>query len=247
MNKLEGKVAWITGGGSGIGEAAAVALAQAGAHVVVSGRREVQLAEVVAAISATGGRAEAAPLDVVDAEATMAIADELRDRLGGVDIFMANAGLNVPNRATADLTPADFSRVVDINLNGVMNGVLAVLPHMRAKQEGTIILTSSWAGRFATKMTGSAYNATKHAVVALGQSINMENGEHGIRCTTLMPGEVATPILKTRPQPPSDEDIAKMLKPADMGAIVRFLAEAPPNVCMNEILVSPTRNRIFAS
>lgn len=245
MGALEGKLAWVTGGGSGIGEAAAKALADSGAHVVVSGRRMDELARVVQDITAAGGKAEVAPLDVVDASAAQAIADDLARRFGGVDIFMANAGINVPNRSSAAITPADFARVVDINLNGVMNGVLAVLPQMRAKGSGTLILTSSWAGRHVSRLTGPAYSASKHAVVALSHSINQENGEHGIRCTALMPGEVATPILLSRPVPPSAEDMARMLQPEDLGAIVRYIAEAPPHVCLNEILISPTWNRSF--
>ncbi|WP_319825620.1 SDR family oxidoreductase [Thalassovita sp.] len=245
MGALDGKLAWITGGATGIGEAAAMALAASGAHVVISGRRAEELNRVVDAIRAQGGSAEAAVLDVTDASAVQAVADGLAGRLGGVDIFLANAGMNVPNRASDQLTAQDFARVVDVNLNGVMYGVLAVLPGMRAKGAGTLILTSSWAGRHAARLTGAAYNASKHGVVALAHSINMENGEHGIRCTALMPGEVNTPILDRRPVPVPAEEKARMLQPDDLGAIVRYIAEAPPHVCLNEVLISPTWNRIF--
>ncbi|MGA1234114.1 MAG: SDR family oxidoreductase, partial [Lutimaribacter sp.] len=147
--------------------------------------------------------------------------------------------------AVCAITPADFARITDVNLNGVTNGVLAVLPGMRAQGQGTLILTSSWAGRHPSRVTGPAYSASKHAVVALSHSINQEEGRNGIRCTALMPGEVATPILKHRPKPPSPEDVARMLKSEDLGAIVRYIAEAPPHVCLNEILISPTWNRSF--
>ena len=245
MGTLVGKIAWVTGAGGGIGEASAKALAQAGAHVVLSGRRMEELERVVADIKALGGQAEAAQLDVVDAQATQAIADDLVTRLGGIDIFMANAGINVPNRAVNAITPMDFAKVVDINLNGVMNGVLAVLPQMREKGTGTLILTSSWAGRHPSRLTGPAYSASKHAVVALSHSINQDEGVNGIRCTALMPGEVATPIMQHRPKPPSAEDIAKMLQADDLGSMVRYIAEAPPHVCINEVLISPTWNRSF--
>ncbi|WP_299560663.1 SDR family oxidoreductase [uncultured Sulfitobacter sp.] len=245
MNALQDKTAWITGAGGGIGEASAKALAHSGARVVVSGRRVEELNRVVSEIRAEGGKAEAAPLDVVDVDATLAIAKDLIARHGGIDIFMANAGINVPNRTVDAITPQDFARVVDINLNGVMNGVLAVLPQMRAQGAGTLILTASWAGRYPSRLTGPAYSASKHAVVALSHSINQDEGVHGIRCTALMPGEVATPILESRPKPPSPEDVARMLKAEDLGAIVRYIAEAPPHVCLNEILISPTWNRSF--
>lgn len=245
MGALEGKIAWITGGGGGIGEAAAKALAVSGAHVVVSGRRQEELDRVVSEISSSGGSAEAAVLDVVDAEAAQAIADDLGARHGGVDIHFANAGINVPNRFTDKITAVDFARVIDINLTGVMNGVLAVLPQMRAKGQGTLILTSSWAGRYPSKLTGPAYSSSKHAVVALSHSINQDEGRNGIRCTALMPGEVVTPIFNLRPKPPSEEDQARMLKADDLGDMVRYIAEAPPHMCLNEILISPTYNRAF--
>ncbi len=245
MGTLSGRIAWVTGAGGGIGEASAKALATSGAHVVLSGRRLEELERVAAEIVAAGGKAEAAQLDVVDATATQAIADELIARLGGIDIFVANAGINVPNRAVAQITPTDFAKVVDINLNGVMNGILAVLPQMRAKGEGTLILTSSWAGRHPSRLTGPAYSASKHAVVALSHSINQDEGVNGIRCTALMPGEVATPIMQSRPKPPSPEDLARMLQAEDLGAMVRYIAEAPAHVCINEVLISPTWNRSF--
>lgn len=245
MGSLNGKIAWITGAGGGIGEAAAKALASSGAHVVLSGRRLKEVERVAAEIVEAGGKAEAAQLDVVDAKATQSIADDVIARLGSIDIFMANAGINVPNRSVAEITAADFAKVVDVNLNGVMNGILAVLPQMRAKGEGTLILTSSWAGRHPSRLTGPAYSASKHAVVALSHSINQDEGVNGIRCTALMPGEVATPIMQSRPKPPSVEDLAKMLQADDLGAMVRYIAEAPAHVCINEVLISPTWNRSF--
>lgn len=245
MGVLQGQTAWITGGGGGIGEAGARALAASGAHVVLSGRRLDEVERVAAEITATGGSAEAAALDVVDADAAQSIADDLVSRHGGVDILFANAGINIPNRYTADVTAADFAKVVDINLTGVMNCALAVLPGMRAKGRGTLILTSSWAGRYPSRLTGPAYSSSKHAVVALSHSINQDEGQNGIRCTALMPGEVVTPILNSRPKPPSPEDQAKMLQADDMGDLVRYIAEAPPHLCLNEVLVSPTYNRAF--
>ncbi len=245
MGTLSGKTAWITGGGGGIGEAAAKALAAAGAHVVVSGRRQEELDRVVADIAAAGGAAEARALDVADAAAMKAAADAIAASCGSLDIHVANAGINIPKRSTSIVSPEDFARVVDVNLNGVMYGVIAALPHMRKAGGGTLILTSSWAGRHVSKLVGPAYSASKHGVVALAQSINAEEGAHGIRCTALMPGEVVTPILSSRPKPPSAEDLAKMLQAEDLGATVRFIAEAPPRVCFAEVLIAPTWNRFY--
>lgn len=247
MTALEGQTAWITGGGGGIGEAAAKALAEAGAHVAVSGRRAEELERVVAEIRTAGGSAEAIALDVADRVAMKAAADGIAARNGGLNIHFANAGINVKGRSTDVLTMEDWDRVVDVNLNGVMAGVLACLPHMRAAGGGTLILTSSWAGRHASKLTGPAYNATKHAVVALAHSLNQEEAKNMIRTTALMPGEAATPILQSRPVVPTAAEQAQMLQPEDLGRAVRFICEQPPHVCYNEILISPTRNRLFTS
>jgi len=120
-----------------------------------------------------------------------------------------------------------------------------VLPGMRAKGGGTLILISSWAGRYATRLTGAAYNASKRAVIALNESINDEEGGNGIRSTVIMPGEVATDILKTRPSPPSQAEMDRMLSAEDLGDTIRFVAEMPARACLNEILISPTWNRFY--
>lgn len=182
---------------------------------------------------------------MTDSTAVTQAATQIVESHQRLDIFVANAGMNVPNRAFDKITPEDFARVTDVNLNGVMFGVLAVLPQMRAQGQGTIILTSSWAGRHPSRLTGPAYTASKHAVVALAHAVNQENGELGIRTTALMPGEVRTDILQARPHPPSEADLARMLQPEDLGAIIRYIAEAPSHVCLNEVLISPTHNRSF--
>lgn len=241
MGKLQGKRAWITGGGSGIGAGAALALADAGAEVVVSGRRAEPLQRVADRIAAAGGAARIEPLDVADAGA---VADAAA-RIGDVDILLANAGLNVPKRALFDLTDEDWRRVVDVNLNGVFHPVRAVLPGMKARGGGQVILISSWAGRYPGRLTGAAYNATKRAVIALSESINDEGGAHGIRSTVIMPGEVATEILDKRPKPPSLAERVRMLQVEDLAATVRFVAEMPAHACLNEVLISPTHNRFY--
>ena len=236
MSDLAGKTAWITGGGTGIGAAGARALAEAGCRVVISGRRVEPLEALAAEIGA-----EARALDVADADAVEAAVAEI----GPVDILVASAGLNVPNRALSKLDVAGWDKVVDVNLNGMFYAARAVLPGMRARGGGVLVLVSSWAGRYATRLTGAAYNATKHAVVALSESINDEEGANGIRSTVIMPGEVATDILKSRPVPPSEAQMARMLQAVDLGATIRFVAEMPPRACINEILISPTWNRFY--
>lgn len=242
---LRDKVAWVTGAGSGIGRSGAVELAKGGAIVVLSGRRRDQLDEAAAEIEAAGGRAEAVALDVADKAAVARAAEQILAHHGRVDILVNSAGINLPHRFWRNLTPESFEQIVGVNLNGALYCTHAVLPSMRAKRDGLIINISSWAGRFETYLTGPAYNASKHAMAAMTASLNDEECVNGIRACVIYPGEVATPILKHRPKPPAPEEIARMLQPEDLGRAIRFVAEMPPRVCVNEILISPTWNRFF--
>lgn len=242
---LKGKIAWVTGGGTGIGRAGAEELAAAGAFVVISGRRPAELEEVKAGIAAKGGAAETAPLDVTDKAKVATVGAGIIARHGRIDILVNSAGMNVPNRYWKNQTPDSFESVVSANLQGTLNTIMAVLPKMREQKDGLVINISSWAGRFDPLFTGAAYNASKHAVVALTLHLNMEECVNGIRACVICPGEVATPILKKRPVPPSAEEMARMLQGEDLGRTIRFVAEMPPRVCLNEIVISPTWNRIW--
>jgi NADP-dependent 3-hydroxy acid dehydrogenase YdfG len=239
------RVAWVTGGGSGIGEAGAEALAADGWTVVVSGRRKDALDAVVAKITKSGGKAEAIPLDVSKAADVTKAAEQIVSRHGRIDLLVNSAGINVPKRSWADMELEGWNRLVEINLNGVLYCMRAVLPAMRAQKDGCIINVASWAGRHVSKMPGPAYTTTKHAVLALTHSFNMDECVNGLRACCLSPGEVATPILKLRPVVPSEEEQARMLQSEDLGRTIAFVASMPPRVCMNEILISPTWNRGF--
>jgi NADP-dependent 3-hydroxy acid dehydrogenase YdfG len=116
---------------------------------------------------------------------------------------------------------------------------------MRERKAGLIINIASWAGRFESVMAGGGYTAAKHGMVVMTLSLNHEECANGIRATAICPGEVATPILLERPIPPSAEDMARMLQPEDLGRTIRFVAEMPAHVCVNEILISPSWNRSF--
>lgn len=245
MSSLNGKLAWITGAGTGIGLAGAQALAAAGATVVMSGRRAELLQAEADKIVAAGGRAEVEPLDVADAEAVDAVAARILGRHGRIDILINSAGLNNPDRFWKSQTVAGWRDVVGINLDGTFYTVRAVLPAMRAQRDGLVINISSWAGVHHPKLTGAAYNASKHAVVALTETINIEEGVNGIRACAICPAEVATPILDRRPVPPSAQDRARMLQADDLGATIRFVAELPAHACVNQLVISPTWNRMY--
>ncbi len=245
MGSLDGKVAWVTGSGSGIGQAGAVALAGAGAHVVLTGRREQALAETKARIDAAGGSASIEPLDVTDVSAVGALVSRIESSHQRLDVFVNSAGWNAPNRHFFHLTPEAWERTIDVNLNGATYCILAVLPIMRRQQNGLIVNVSSWAGRREVYMVGPGYNSSKAAVISMTTSLNIEECVNGIRACVICPGEVATPILHKRPIAPSEEEIAKMLQPEDLGRTILFVAESPAHMCVNEIIVTPTYNRIF--
>ena len=244
MSTLSGKVAWVTCAGTGIGQAAAVQLAAAGARVVLSGRRTDVLEETVAQIVRDGGRAEAVALDVADSEAVQEAGEGIVARHGRADILVNAAGINTPKRRWGEVSAEDWNRVIAVNLNGAMYCISAVLPAMRRQRDGLVINISSWFGRYDGFLAGPAYNASKHAMAAMNASLNIEECVNGIRGCVIYPAEVATPILATRPVPPDKADLEKMLKPGDLGRTVRFVAELPAHVCINEIVMSPTWNRL---
>ena len=241
---LSGKVAWITGGGSGIGLAGGIELAKAGAHVIISGRSRETLLSSEKQLKAAGS-GEAIALDVSDQKEVAKSAQAILKRHGHIDILINSAGINNPKRNFRNVSVEAWDQIVAINLSGMFYCCHAVLPAMRERKQGLVINISSWAGRYASTLTGPGYNATKHAVVALTESINMEECMHGIRATSILPGEVATPILEKRPVPPPPEERARMLQAEDLGKTILFVASLPPRACVNELIISPTWNRFY--
>jgi NADP-dependent 3-hydroxy acid dehydrogenase YdfG len=120
-----------------------------------------------------------------------------------------------------------------------------VLPAMRERRDGVVINISSWFGRYANPLAGPGYSATKHAVNALTEQLNIEECANGIRASAILPGEVATPILEKRPVPPPPEERARMLQAEDLGRAILFIATLPPRACVNELIISPTWNRFY--
>jgi NADP-dependent 3-hydroxy acid dehydrogenase YdfG len=245
MQDLTGKVAWITGGGTGIGQGGALALAGAGVCAVLSGRRREPLEETAQMIRQDGGQAEVEPVDVSDSKAVQEVAKRICQRHGRLDIMVNSAGLNLPDRHWGQVRPEGWDQVIDIDLKGPFYCISAVLPMMREQKDGLIINISSWAGRFDTYLPGPAYNAAKHALLSMNASLNIEECTNGIRACAICPAEVATPILDRRPVPVSAEDKAKMLQTEDLGETILFVARMPSHVCINEILISPTWNRLY--
>ena len=242
---LKSKVVWITGAGSGIGEACALAFGQAGAQVILTGRRKQALQDVAGRIESMGGQAQVMEGDMMDREQVAAIASAIDQHYRGLHILLNNAGLNVLERHWSVLSAEHAHEVIQGNLSSAFYGVIAALPIMRRQGDGLLIHTSSWAGRFVSRVSGPAYSAAKHGMVAMSYAINQEEFRHGIRSTVICPAEVATPILDKRPVPVSAEDREKMLQSEDLARTVMHVATAPRHVCINEIVISPTWNRSY--
>ena len=241
---LEGKVAWITGGGSGFGLAGAIALARAGAHVIVSGRSVETLKKAEKELKSAGS-AESIALDVSEQREVSRAAGEIQKRHGRIDILINSAGMNLPKRNFRNVSVDGWNQIVATNLSGTFYCCQAVLPGMRERKDGLIVNISSWAGRYASPLFGPGYYATKTAVRALTEQLNIEECAHGVRATAILPGEAATPILEKRPVPPSAEERARMLQAEDVANAIYYVATQPKRVCINELMITPTHNRFI--
>ena len=191
---LQGKVAFITGGGSGIGAATGKLLAQEGAKVVLISRTKEELEEVVGEIETAGGEALALEADVSDEKTLKAAIDETVSRYGGLDIVFANAGVNGTWAGIEDLSADDFRKTVDINLTGTFLTIKYAAPHLK-KQGGSVVVTSSVNGtRMFSNSGASAYASTKAAQVALTKMLALELAPHKVRVNVVCPGAIDTEI-----------------------------------------------------
>ena len=244
MTDLTGKIAWITGAGTGIGEAAALALAEAGATVVLTGRRPAPLENVAHRIEHAGrAKAHVQPADLTKADETEKVGAYIRATFNRLDILVNNAGVNIVERHWDKLTPERIDTLLQSNLPAALYCVTVALPFMRAQKDGLMIHTASMAGRFIGGLSGPIYTVAKHGVVAMSHGLNMQECVNGIRSTVFLPGEVATPILDQRPNPVGPEMRAQMVQSADCGDLIRYIAGLPKHLVMNEVHLSPTHNR----
>jgi len=190
---FDGAVAIITGGASGIGRALGEALARRGCEVVLADL-QIELAEEVAAgIGAFGGKATAVEVDVVDREGVAKVVRHTAERCGRLDYMFNNAGIVILGEAD-EFEIRDWEQSIDINLRGVVHGVVAAYPVMRKQGFGHLINTASIAGLIPWPME-IAYAATKHAVVGLSNTLRAESAGTGVRVSVLCPGLVRTPLL----------------------------------------------------
>ncbi len=233
------KTAVITGAGSGVGRATAVAMAKQGWRLALVGRRITALRETATLTGLPKGEVLVCAGDIGDAVAVTRLSKKVLQVFGSVQALVNAAGTNTPKRSLAVLSPTDYHRLVDTNLHGAYYCVQAFLPIMRAQKSGTIVNIVSEAGRQASPKAGVAYVVSKFGMTGLTQAINAEERPNGIRACAIFPGDINTPILDLRPSPPPPEARQKMLQPEDVAETILLAINLPPRAVVEEILIRP--------
>jgi NADP-dependent 3-hydroxy acid dehydrogenase YdfG len=241
---LAGKVALVTGASSGIGAAAAKALAAAGAAVMVSGRRTDRLDALVAKIEAAGGRALAHRCDVSIEEEAFALVADCTAQLGRLDILVNSAGVNEAG-GVESLSLDKWRKVIDINLMGTIYVCAAAFPQMKAQGGGDIINISSTSGRRAAAAFAS-YSTSKHGLTGFTESLRQEGGGVGIRVSIIEPGATETEIAKSisdaKWSAAIQQHVSKQgaMQPSDIADAIMFIVSLPPRANVSQILIRPT-------
>lgn len=244
MNKaMKDKVIIITGAGSGIGRATALAFAELGGSLVLAGRREAPLQETVAACESVGGKATTRSVDLEDGDAAAALGEWVLDTHGHVDVLINNAGHSTKVRSLRYVDPTEFESVFRVNVNGVYRLTQSLLASMVDRRSGTVITVASMAARQPGLLGGVPYGAAKAAALNMMRGLSAEVRNHGIRACTIVPGEVNTPILDNRPQPPNQAARNEMMQPEDVAAAILLCATLPPRTLIEEVVMSPTKVR----
>lgn len=233
------KTAVVTGAGSGVGQAVALALARANWRVALVGRRREPLRNTIELAGKFSTNLLACPCDITNAVAVEKLARAVLRQFKSVAVLVNAAGTNAPRRSLKELSLADYHWLLNTNLNGAYHCVRAFLPAMRAQQSGTIVNIVSDAAKQASAKAGPAYVMSKFGLAGLTQSINAEEKAGGIRACAIFPGDIDTPLLNLRPNPPSAEARQQMLQPKDIAACVLLVTQLPARAIVEEILVRP--------
>jgi NADP-dependent 3-hydroxy acid dehydrogenase YdfG len=244
LPNLQDRIVWITGAGSGIGRAIAIGFAAAGAKVALTGRRTEALAETASQIGET---ALVVPADVSDADQVAKAYETVSQAWGVVDVLVNNAGRNSSKRHWRQLTVTEMSSMLDVNLKTAFLCSMMVLPAMRSRKGGTLIHVGSMSATMVFPTAGASYAAAKAGLRQKSAHINAEEGIHGIRSICIHPGEVATEILASRPNPPTQAEQELMLQAQDIATVALFAAGLPARVTVSEITIVPTDNQAWRS
>ncbi|WP_423464157.1 SDR family oxidoreductase [Promicromonospora sp. MS192] len=243
--RIAGKVVAITGASSGIGEATALLLAERGASVVLGARRTDRLDDVVGRIRADGGRAVSRAVDVTRRADLEGLVGQAVEEFGRLDVLVGNAGISRLS-PVADLDVDGWQAMIDVNLNGVLNGIAAALPVFRRQGAGHLVTTVSTSG-LKIVPTQALYAATKNAVRTLLEGLRQESTDGVLRTTAVSPGYVRTELVDSMDMLPEVRDEVRRtmaelgIDPAAVARAIAFAVEQPHDVEIGEIVVRPTR------
>lgn len=247
MGRLEGKVAIITGGNSGIGAKCAEMFAKEGAKVVISARREAQLNEVAAKILADGGEVMSVTCDISKADQCKALVDKTVDAFGTVDILINNAGvLDAGIEAVEKVTDETIDYLIDINTKGTIYVTRECAKVMLSKETGSIVNVASVAGYCGNG--GAAYVASKAAVIGLTKNIAMRAASSNVRCNAVCPGTVVTPMTMGLQKDKLDMDMLSAMNkhadnslppcmPEEVANVLLFLASDESSAVTGQVMV----------
>ena len=233
------KTAVVTGAGSGVGQAVALALIRDGWRVAIVGRRPETLQETVERAGKDAEKLLACPCDIGNSAAVEKLGHDVIAKFGSVEVLVNAAGTNAPKRALEVLSLEDYHRMMDTNLNGAYYCTQAFLPSMRLNRSGTIVHIVSDAGKAASPKAGPAYVMSKFGLAGLTQSINAEERGNGVRACAIFPGDIDTPLLDKRPAPPPADARAKMLRPEDVAQCVMLAIQLPSHAIVEELILRP--------
>jgi NAD(P)-dependent dehydrogenase (short-subunit alcohol dehydrogenase family) len=234
--ELGGRVALVTGGGGGLGAALCRALGEAGA-LVIAGDVRLDAAEAVAdEMRAAGGKAVAARVDVADARSADEAVREAAAQFGALDVLVNNAGTDL-TAPFETLSPADWDRILGVNLRGPFLMARAAFPLMRARGRGHIVNIVSTAAKRAWA-NAAAYHASKWGLLGLSHALHVEGRPHGVKVTAVIAGGMRTPFLLDRFP---DLDPGVLQDPAHVARAVRFVLGQPDETVVPEITVLPVR------
>jgi NAD(P)-dependent dehydrogenase (short-subunit alcohol dehydrogenase family) len=240
VGQFEGKVALVTGAGSGIGRASALAFAREGARVAVADIDEAHAHETVAQIEATGGKAFAATVDVSQAGQVQAFIERVVQTYGRLDCAHNNAGILGPRKLTADFDEADWDRIMSINLKGIWHCLRFEIPQMLSLGGGAIVNTSSSAG-LAGMRGFPAYTAAKHGVAGLTKTAALDYVREGIRVNAVCPGFIRTPMIEGVPPDAEHPDptvpAGRLGKPSEVAEAVLWLCSDAASYVTGHMLV----------
>ena len=248
MNKaIASKVVVITGASSGLGAQAARHLAEQGATVVLGARREDRIKALAEEITAKGGTALAVETDVTDRASVQNLVDTAVETYGRIDVLLNNAGV-MPLSPLENLRVDEWDLMIDVNIKGVLYGIAAALPHMKARKSGHIINVSSVAGHRVLE-NSAVYSATKFAVRALSEGLRGEVKPYNLRTTVISPGAVQSELLDGIHDEATAEQLRNFVPGIAISAesfarCVAFAISQPEDVDINEILFRPTKQQI---